>query len=195
LFKQSLENMKLSDRVKELRNQHGFSQEELARQTQLSLRTIQRIEQSETEARGDTLIRLAQVFGLTPIDLIAVSEKEQIHLAPLLNLSALSFLVFPLLGFIIPLILWYLKRNEDEKLNEIGKKLLNFQATWTLAVSFLYVFGMFVRMMHIGGIFKISTFFIIIIAFYVLNFMLILINTFRSKKLKKVIYKPAIPFF
>lgn len=192
---QSLANMKLSDRVKELRNQYGFSQEELARQTHLSLRTIQRIEQNKTEARGDTLIRLARAFGLKPIDLTAISEKEETHFALLLNLSALSFLIFPLLGFIIPLVLWYLKKTEDERLSETGKKLLNFQATFTLAVSFLYVSGMFVKMMHIGGIFKISTFFIVIFTFYVLNFILILINAFRSKKLKTVIYKPAIPFF
>ena len=57
--------MKLSDKVKALRNEHGFSQEELAKQTQLSLRTIQRIEQNETGARGDTIKRLAQVFDLT----------------------------------------------------------------------------------------------------------------------------------
>ncbi len=187
--------MKLSDRVKKLRNQHGFSQEELAKQTQLSLRTIQRIEQNETEARGDTLIRLAQVFGLKPIDLTGTNEKAQTYLVPILNFSALSFLIYPILGFIVPLILWYFKRNEDEKLNETGKKLLNFQATWTLLISFLYALSMFIKVMHVGGIFRIYTFLIIIYGFYALNFVLILLNTFRSKNLKDVIYKPAIPFF
>ncbi|RBQ02773.1 helix-turn-helix domain-containing protein [Pedobacter miscanthi] len=186
--------MRLSDKLRELRNQHGFSQEELARQTQLSLRTIQRIEQNETGARGDTLIRLAQVFGLKPMDLTSKTEKEETYLIPLLNFSALSFLIFPVLGFIVPLILWYFKRNGDEKLNETGKKLLNFQATWTLAISLIYVMFIFFKIMHMGGIFG-NYIFWVMCGLYPLNFVLILINTLRSKKLKEVIYKPAIPFF
>lgn len=186
--------MRLSDKLKELRNQHGFSQEEVARQTQLSLRTIQRIEQNETGARGDTLIRLAQVFGLKPIDLTGKTEKEETYLIPLLNLSALSFIVYPILGFIVPLVLWYFKRNSDEKLNETGKKLLNFQATWAMVISLMYVTFIFFKIMHIGGIFG-KYVFLVICGLYALNFVLILINTFRSKKSKEVIYKPAIPFF
>ncbi|MDQ0969600.1 transcriptional regulator with XRE-family HTH domain [Flavobacterium sp. W4I14] len=187
--------MKLSDKIKELRTQHGFSQEELAKQTQLSLRTIQHIEQNETEARGDTLVRLAQVFGLKPVDLTPQTEKEQTYLIPLLNFSALSFFIYPILGFIVPLILWYFKRNGDKKLNETGKKLLNFQATWTLAIFFVNAFSMLIKVMHFGGIFRIYTFLVIIYGFYALNFVLILFNTFRSKNLKDLIYKPAIPFF
>jgi transcriptional regulator with XRE-family HTH domain len=41
-------------RIKELRTRRGFSQEELSERTGLSLRTIQRIENGETEPRGDT---------------------------------------------------------------------------------------------------------------------------------------------
>jgi len=187
--------MKLSDKVKALRNQHGLSQEELAKQTQLSLRTIQRIEQNETGARGDTIKRLAQAFDLTPIDLTGQVEKEQSYFLQLLNLSALSFIIYPVLGFIVPLILWYLKRNEDSRLDEMGKKLLNFQATWTLAVTLIYSFSMLAKIMHFGGRYSIYTYLIIPYCFYALNFVFILINTFRSKNLKTVVYKPAIPFF
>ncbi|WP_165501372.1 helix-turn-helix domain-containing protein [Pedobacter psychrodurus] len=187
--------MKLSDKVKELRIQHGFSQEELARQTQLSLRTIQRIEQNETEARGDTLKRLAQVFNLKPVELIGQVEQEQTYLIPLLNLSALSFIIYPILGFIVPLILWYFKRNGDKSLDEAGKKLINFQATWTLAITLVYGFSIFAKVMHFRGMFSFYTYLAIPYGFYALNFILIVINTIRSKNLKEVIYKPAIPFF
>ncbi|WP_316847902.1 helix-turn-helix domain-containing protein [Pedobacter psychrodurus] len=187
--------MKLSDKVKELRSLYGFSQEELAKQAQLSLRTIQRIEQNETEARGDTLMRLAQAFDLKPVDLTSEVQKEQYQLIPLLNLSALSFIIYPILGFIVPLVLWYFKRNGDTRLDEAGKKLINFQATWTLAIVLLYSLTILAKLMHFGGIFRIYTFMILIGGFYALNFILILINTFRSKKNKEIIYKPAIPFF
>lgn len=187
--------MKLSQKVKELRSQHGFSQEELARQTQLSLRTIQRIEQNETEARGDTLKRLAQVFNLKPIELTGQVEKEQAYLIPLLNLSALSFIIYPILGFIVPLILWYFKRNGDVRFDNAGKKLINFQATWTLAITLIYGFSMLSKIMHFGGMFSFYLYLAIPYGFYALNFILIVINTIRSRKLKEVIYKPAIPFF
>jgi len=187
--------MKLSDKVKALRNEHGFSQEELAKQTQLSLRTIQRIEQNETGARGDTIKRLEKVFDLSPVDLIGQVEKEQTYLFPLLNLSALSFIIYPILGFIVPLILWYFKRNEDPRLNEMGKKLLNFQATWTLVITLIYSVSLFTKIMHLGGRFSFYTYLVIPFCLYALNFVFILINTFRTKNLKEVIYKPAIPFF
>ena len=61
--------MGIAKRIKELRISKGYSQEELARQTELNIRTIQRIENGETEPRGDTLIRLANVFGILPEEL------------------------------------------------------------------------------------------------------------------------------
>ena len=91
--------MQLSTKIKSLRLQHGFSQEELARQTQLSLRTIQRIEREETEARGDTLKRLARAFDVKPSDLIDRAQANDTYAVALLNLSALSFIVFPLFCF------------------------------------------------------------------------------------------------
>jgi len=40
------------------------------------LRTIQRIEGGETEARGDTLQRLARALDVTPNELIDWTENE-----------------------------------------------------------------------------------------------------------------------
>lgn len=187
--------MELSAKLKALRAQHGFSQEVLANQTQLSLRTIQRIEQNETEARGDTIKRLAEAFNLRPIDLINQTEKEETNLISLLNLSALSFIIYPIFGFIVPLVLWYLKRKEDQKLDEIGKKLINFQATWTLAVIFVYAFIIISKIMHVGGAYRFYSFLMLPYGFYALNFVVIMINFYRIRKGKPVIYKPAIPFF
>jgi len=49
--------LNISQRVKELRCRKGMSQELLAEESGLSLRTIQRIENYESEPRGDTLKR------------------------------------------------------------------------------------------------------------------------------------------
>jgi len=101
-----MKNSKLSERVTELRNRKGFSQEVLAEDSGLSLRTIQRIENGETTPRGDTLQRIAKGLGVTSEELIDWKlEKNDSYLA-LLNISALSFIIFPLLGILIPLMMW-----------------------------------------------------------------------------------------
>jgi len=56
----------LANKVKELRTSKGLSQEELAVRSQLSLRTVQRIEGNETEPRGDTLKRLSTALSVPP---------------------------------------------------------------------------------------------------------------------------------
>ena len=50
--------------MKTLRLQSGISQDELAALTQLSLRTIQRIENGETAPRGDSLKRIAAALNV-----------------------------------------------------------------------------------------------------------------------------------
>ena len=50
-----MKNLELSKKIKELRTRKGLSQEELSEEAGLSLRTIQRIENGETEPRSDSL--------------------------------------------------------------------------------------------------------------------------------------------
>ena len=65
-----MEDKNLSQRVKELRKNKGLSQEELAKTAGLSLRTIQRVENRETEPTGDTLKRIATALNSTPAELL-----------------------------------------------------------------------------------------------------------------------------
>lgn len=74
-----MERQTLAQRIKQLRILSGFSQEELSERAQLSLRTIQRIENGETQPRGYSLQRLAEVLGTTPADLlIAAAESAEV---------------------------------------------------------------------------------------------------------------------
>ncbi|WP_397447907.1 DUF4870 domain-containing protein [Polaribacter sp. R77954] len=41
-----------------------------------------------------------------------------------LNLSALTFLFFPLLGILIPFILWKSKKGKIKNINKLGKDLI-----------------------------------------------------------------------
>ena len=71
-----MENNNLSQKVKELRKNKGLSQEELAKTAGLSLRTIQRVENRETEPTGDTLKRIATALDSTPAELLNWDEHR-----------------------------------------------------------------------------------------------------------------------
>ena len=78
-----MERQTLAQRIKQLRILSGFSQEELSERAQLSLRTIQRIENGESQPRGYSLQRLAEVLGTTPADLlIAAAESAGVPVEP-----------------------------------------------------------------------------------------------------------------
>lgn len=71
-----MKDLNVSQRVKALRNQKGMTQEALAENSGLSLRTIQRIENNETQPRGDSLKRLAIALKTTPDDLLEWTIQE-----------------------------------------------------------------------------------------------------------------------
>lgn len=131
--------MELAQKIKTLRNRKGFSQEELSEKTGLSLRTIQRIENGETEPRGDSLKRLALVFDVPVDEIVDWTVQEDKGFLLSLNLSALSFIFFPLLGILVPLIIWVSKKDKIHNINAIAKSLLNFQITWTIVLFVGYI--------------------------------------------------------
>jgi len=139
-----MKNKELAQRIKELRNRKGFSQEELSERTGLSLRTVQRIENGETEPRSDSLKRLAMAFDVSPDEIIDWTAQEDKGFLTSLNLSALSFFLFPLLGIIVPLIIWISKKDKIRNVNEIAKEILNFQITWTMLLFIGYI-GMILK--------------------------------------------------
>lgn len=134
-----MKNRELAQKIKTLRNRKGFSQKELSEKTGLSLRTIQRIENGETEPRGDSLKRLALVFDVPVDEIVDWTVREDKGFLISLNLSALSFIFFPLLGILVPLIIWISKKDKIQNINAIAKSLLNFQITWTILFFIGYI--------------------------------------------------------
>jgi len=199
-----MQNMELSKRVKNLRTRKGLSQELLAEKSGLSLRTIQRVENSGTVPRGDTLRRLSEALAVTQEEIIDWTIKEDHNYLALMNLSALAFLLFPVLGILIPLILWITMKDRIRYINQTAKAILNFQITWNLLyfLPFLwFIFGRFIPTYAAGGIFDsiISPYTIIIVlaffgTLYLLNILLILINTKRIFNHKNVKYFPKVKF-
>ena len=192
--KMKMSKSELSKRVKELRSRKGLSQEQLAENSGLSLRTIQRIENGETEPRGETLKRLMNALEVTPDDLMDWSIAEDKGFLTAVNLSALGFFVFPLLGILIPLIMWISKKDKLKDINKTGKEILNFQITWNLLVFLTYIFFVGqVLVMH--SLIRNPFLLVGIIGFlYVYNFLLIIINTVRIYNGNEIKYFPKIRF-
>lgn len=198
-----MKNLELGRRVKVLRQSACLSQEELAENAQLSLRTIQRIEIGETTPRGDTLRRLAMALQVSPGDLMDWQIQEDKGFLTAMNLACLAFLLFPLLGVVIPLVLWILKKDKVRQANEMGKALLNFQITWCMlyyGVTMLvmgWVQYSFQNMddISLSAVSKFSVVSMRVKAvFYSYNFIFILTNAWRMSNGLMVKYFPSLPF-
>ena len=186
-------NKNLATRVKELRKRNGLSQELLAENSGLSLRTVQRIENGETQPTGDSIKKLSSALNVTPNELIDWQIIDDSKALLLLNLSQLSFIVFPVLGILIPLIIWTSKKDKIKDMDFVGKSILNFQITWTLLL-FLVVIGLFITAKLELATVSFAGMFITIAALYFLNFVVVISNTFRYHNGNSIKYVFAFRF-
>ena len=184
----------LATRLKELRNQKGMSQEVLADESGLSLRTIQRIENGETNPTGDTLKRLSNALNVNPDELIDWSIKEDKKYLIFLNLSALTFLFFPMLGILVPFILWTSRKGKIKNINKLGRDLINFEITWTLLLFFIPFLLFLLSKIGLIESLTISIIFTVTGIMYLINLIFVLINTLRTSNDKNVVYYPQIKF-
>ncbi|WP_026932618.1 helix-turn-helix domain-containing protein [Christiangramia echinicola] len=181
-------------KIKELRKQKGMSQEFLAEESGLSLRTIQRIENGETNPTGESLKRLSNALNVNPDELIDWSIKEDKRYLTFLNLSALTYLFFPLLGILVPFILWTSRKGKIKNINKLGKDLINFEITWTLLLFFIPFLWILIAKIGLLGNLTLSIIFIVIGVMYFINLIFILLNTIRISNENDVIYNPKIKF-
>tara|TARA_R110000744_G_C19178915_1_gene542509 strand:+ start:27 stop:632 length:606 start_codon:yes stop_codon:yes gene_type:complete len=198
-----MKNGNLAKRVKELRKRNGLSQEELTENSGLSLRTIQRIENGETQPTGDTLKRIAKALNVTPNELVDWTIMEDKGFLKALNLSALTFLFFPILGILVPLIMWISKKDKLKDLNKIGRDVINFEITWTvlLFLGFLLNAVYMAYYWETNGVVSASSilssvrfniFFLIFM--YLFNLVFVIFNTVLIDRNKQVRYFPKINF-
>jgi transcriptional regulator with XRE-family HTH domain len=198
-----MKNKFLAQRVKELRKRKGLSQEDLSENSGVSLRTIQRIENAETEPTGETLKRISNALNVVPEELIDWTIIEDRGYLKAMNLSALTFILFPLLGILVPLIMWVSKKDKLKDVNKVGKKVINFQITWTLILFAGLILNVLVLTSRINSTGDISVDYFIssqkfnlifITIMYVLNIVFTIFNTYRIQKIQNVFYQPKINF-
>ena len=178
----------LAIRLKELRNQRGMSQEVLADESGLSLRTIQRIENGATNPTGDSLKRLANALSVNTDELIDWSIKEDKRYLIFLNLSALTFLFFPMLGILVPFILWTSRKGKIKNINKLGRDIINFQITWTILLFFIPFLLFLLSKIGLLESLTLSMLFTATGFMYLINLIYILLNPLRISNEKNVMY-------
>ena len=187
----------LGQKINELRQLKGLTQEALAEKCEVSTRTIQRIETGEVDPRAYTLQCLSEALEF---DFIELDEsKDNLWLA-LLHLSSIVCMV------IIPLVLWSWKKNTSPRIDQQGRQVLNFQITMTLslfAAMFFMIVGLptlILLSMDMGEGFVILASTLAILS--ILPFLVIgifctfqgVMNTIRSLSDRPVNYPLSIPF-
>ena len=126
----------LGYKVAEVRQQKGFTQEQLAEYCEVSTRTIQRIESGEVEPRPYTRNSLSNILEF---DFNESNVQNEGFWLSALHLSSMFCIV------LIPLLIWSWKKKQSYKIDRHGRDVLNFQITVTLllfAAVFLLVFGL-----------------------------------------------------
>jgi len=190
-------------RILAIRKSKGLSQEVLAEQSGVSLRTIQRVEQGDTVPRGYTLQALAAALDVpleafrpepeaaTPVSTAAVpTTHPDPQLLQLLNLSALSFLVLPLLNLLVPWLLWQKHRHEVDHAVEVGRRVLGFQILWQVGCFLTYLLAGLVQVVaHAYQAVLPGLYVGVFISSYLLNLGVVLYYSWQLRKGRLDIYR------
>lgn len=164
----------------------GLSQDALAKKSNVTIRTIQRIEKEEVNPQLQTLVLLADALG---IDLQQLTLFENPRDEEIQNKWLFLLHISPLLGFIFPfsvlfpLLVWLHKRDDHTKYYQYGIKVINFQ----LNMTFIYILAAIalVTVEKWGFLF-----FIAVVPF---NIIIITYNIFASALTRKVFYPVLLP--
>jgi len=183
-----MESRSIAKNLTYQRKLKGYSQEELSERTQVTVRTIQRIEKGNVQPHLQTVKLLASALEIEVEDLLVLENPKEetiqrkwlllLHGTPILGL------ILPFCNVLFPLFLWIHKR-EDNRIYDIhGRKIVNFQITMTLL--FLLSFIALITIEGWGFFF-----FIAVVPFSIIVTIANIVSAVNSKK---CFYPLAIPF-
>jgi transcriptional regulator with XRE-family HTH domain len=163
-------------KLTEYREKLNLTQDELAKKSGVSVRTIQRIE-AGSKPKGHSLNVLSKALNVSREQL---SEEEiepslNYRLIKLINLSSLPFVVIPLANIAIPLMIMYGKKE----VNSITKQIISVQILWTIISAVLFLLSPFISRLYTSEN-KLTL--IVLIASILLNIFFILRNAIAIDK-------------
>jgi XRE family transcriptional regulator, regulator of sulfur utilization len=138
------QKMTVGEKLKHFRHINCLSQDKLAETSGISIRTIQRIEEGKSLGSGYTINALAKALNIKSTDLINSVSQNPVPVSnnttklKILNLSAITMLLIPLANIVFPAYI-YLKNRDNEKVKDIGSKIISFQIFWTLGTLLIAI--------------------------------------------------------
>ncbi|WP_297100972.1 helix-turn-helix transcriptional regulator [uncultured Draconibacterium sp.] len=114
--------------IKELRIKKGMTQEELAEKTEVSPRTIQRIENGQVDPRAYTLQMIAKALEVD-FSLFAANEAEETEETEKENNTWLGFLhLSGILPLLVPtLLMWRARKQKTKAMSDHYRSVISFQ--------------------------------------------------------------------
>ncbi|MCX2681733.1 serine hydrolase [Galbibacter sp. EGI 63066] len=138
-----MDNQSLSERLKYQRKIKGFSQEELSQRTNVTVRTIQRIEKAEVNPHLNTIKLLAAALDIEVNELLPLDNPKEETIKKkwllLLHATPLLGIFIPLCNVLLPLFLWIHKREDNPIYDRHGVKVINFQITALLLAVLAFI--------------------------------------------------------
>jgi XRE family transcriptional regulator, regulator of sulfur utilization len=194
--------VRLDQKILQLRKAKGITQEELAEDTRVSIRTIQRIESGESIPRPYTLKRIAEVLDVSyeelnaaelsltdPIEIQKESQfldvSETQYFLRLLCFSCFAYIILPYFYFLLPMFLLKRKANLNKTAKAFSKKVILTQIYWLIALPFIFLLVLFFNFIQAKYFNKayIIHYFWPFILMYCLNVMIILRYFFQVDKI------------
>lgn len=202
--------MEPHQRIAQARKQKGLTQEELSELCNITVRTVQRIENGDSRPRAFTLKAIATALDINWETLMAPDRHAQDNMEPespatqpdqdagrdflqLLCLSCFSYLLIPFVHFLIPASLLKKSNLQDPALIAWGKKLIRLQLYWQVCLHLL-LFCTLAYNLTMAGYFHSSnliSYLLPFFAMYFVNACIIAVHLFRVQTMHGR-FKPAV---
>jgi len=183
------------------RKRAGLTQEQLADLTNITVRTIQRIESGKSIPRTFTIRTIASALETTYEELTNEPQNEgflnaakiesssnlddEKHFLKMLCLSCFSYLVIPLVHFLIPVYILKNSGNSNSKTIAFGRSAIRQQIYWIIILSFLLILALaynFIAVIYFKEFYLLHYLWIFFVM-YMLNAILVAINLWRIKNI------------
>lgn len=143
--------MELSKKIVLARKKKGLTQEQLADLANVTVRTVQRIESGESIPRAFTIKTLAEALGTSfedltqPLEPTALTEplpatnsshntEQEKHFQKMLCLSCFSYLVIPVLHFLVPIFIQKKWGLQHPGIAGFSTRVIRHQVYWVIAL-------------------------------------------------------------
>ncbi|MDB5203717.1 MAG: helix-turn-helix protein [Ferruginibacter sp.] len=194
--------MTLDQKIVTARRKKGMTQEELADKTNITVRTIQRLESGDSMPRAYTLKAIAIALEMDFESLSNSDEvppdpasKQEQMLAPadpghdlqMICLSCFSYLVVPFIHFLIPAFL--VRKLNNPAALAFGRKVVRSQLIWVICTNLLMLANLIYNMIRARYYAKtlLISYLLPFFFMYVLNAAVILVYLFKAKSLARQI--------